>query len=416
MKNDKETPPQEESKQTAIPKWLKNIQENSWELELLISGGAIFSLFKLSDPYIEWVTKIGTATGLPGLIFLALIGYFAIVVLTLGFCVHLCFRAYWLALVCINYAYPKGINSQKINFKKPFNTTTSEENTLKDLIIKIDRYAGLIMFASVLSIFILIGIVFLFGVYFMLFSWFERGIVITISETTLLFFILIYILDLLLLNSIRKIKYLSYILFPFFWLFDIISFRSLYKSAFLLFTTNVNKRRFVLVCIPFLIVSFVISYLSIQEIMRWPNLFDQRKYTFQMARNHEIRDNYYKDEQLPEKFYPFSISSKIQKEEYMEVFIAYKNYYDRLVERLPLPDSLKSMEQIIKIEIDSIQIENIDWFPIHRNNGYRGITSIIPTKQFKNGGHTLFVTIGEKIDKDKMIEFAVPFWIYRNEK
>ena len=31
-----------------IPKWLKQIMENSWELELLISGGAIFSLFQLS--------------------------------------------------------------------------------------------------------------------------------------------------------------------------------------------------------------------------------------------------------------------------------------------------------------------------------------------------------------------------------
>ena len=26
------------------PSWLKNLQENSWELELLISGGAIFTL------------------------------------------------------------------------------------------------------------------------------------------------------------------------------------------------------------------------------------------------------------------------------------------------------------------------------------------------------------------------------------
>jgi multisubunit Na+/H+ antiporter MnhG subunit len=218
-KNNNETTPQEESKQTGIPKWLKNIQENSWELELFISGGAIFSLFKFSDPYIQWIAKFGTTTGLFGLFILAIIGYFAIVVLTLGFCVHLCFRAYWLALVCINYAYPKGINSQKINFKKPFNTTTSEENTLKDLIVKIDRYAGLIMFASVLSIFILIGIVFLFGVYFMLLSWFDKfdeGIIISISAAILLFFILIYILDLLLLNSLRKIKYLSYILFPFF--------------------------------------------------------------------------------------------------------------------------------------------------------------------------------------------------------
>ena len=38
-----------------IPKWLKSLQENSWELELLISGGAIFSLFQITDLFIAWL-------------------------------------------------------------------------------------------------------------------------------------------------------------------------------------------------------------------------------------------------------------------------------------------------------------------------------------------------------------------------
>ena len=41
-----------------IPEWLKNLQENSWELELLISDGAVFTLFQASDFLLDSVQFI----------------------------------------------------------------------------------------------------------------------------------------------------------------------------------------------------------------------------------------------------------------------------------------------------------------------------------------------------------------------
>ncbi len=51
---------------TQVPKWLRNIQENSWELELLISGGAIFSLLQIDDFYIQWVAKVAIMANFSG--------------------------------------------------------------------------------------------------------------------------------------------------------------------------------------------------------------------------------------------------------------------------------------------------------------------------------------------------------------
>lgn len=34
-----------------VPNWLKELQDNSWEAELLVSGGAVFSLFQLTDVF-----------------------------------------------------------------------------------------------------------------------------------------------------------------------------------------------------------------------------------------------------------------------------------------------------------------------------------------------------------------------------
>lgn len=416
MENNNELPAEEEKKQILIPKWLKNIQENSWELELLISGGAIFSLFQLDDILIKVGTEAAILTGFLGMGYLALVSFFALKFLTLGFFLHLCFRAYWLALVCLNFAYPKGTNTQNINFKKPFKTTISEENTLKNSIVKIDRYAGLIMFASILGVFVLVGIIILLLAFFSLINLnlFDDTIFEKIIGWGSLSITLLYILDILLLNSLRKIKYFSYILFPFFWLFDIISLRWFYRSAFVLFASNVNKKRFVIVCIPFLLISFVISYLSIHKAVYMPNMFDQREYLFQRTNNYTIDYNLeYKDEQSPEKWYPISVSSKIQKGNYVEVFIPYSMGYDAWIKKLPLSDSLKTLERIIEVKIDSVEIKNFSWFSTSAKNGYAGVMAMIPIRQFENGEHTLFVTVGRKVTKDKKTEFAVPFWIDR---
>ena len=67
-----------------IPKWVKSVQENSWELELLISGGAIFSLYQLSEFYIDWIQHIRMTNHFAGAGMLLMIGMFGIKILTLG--------------------------------------------------------------------------------------------------------------------------------------------------------------------------------------------------------------------------------------------------------------------------------------------------------------------------------------------
>jgi hypothetical protein len=184
-----------------------------------------------------------------------------------------------------------------------------------------------------------------------------------------------------------------------------------------LFASNVNKKRFVIVCIPFLLISFVISYLSIYKAVYMPNLFDQREYNSQLTDNYATNYNLeYKDEQSPEKWYPISVSSKIQKGNYVEVFISYSMGYDARIKKLPLSDSLKTLERIIEVKIDSVEIKNFSWFSSSAKNGYAGVMAMIPIRQFDNGEHTLFITIGEKVDKDNMSQFVIPFWIDRDEK
>ena len=74
-----------------IPSWLKQIMENSWELELLISGGAIFSLFQLSGNWVQWFESTVEFTVFLGKDIILIIGTLGLEI-TIGFITHIIFR------------------------------------------------------------------------------------------------------------------------------------------------------------------------------------------------------------------------------------------------------------------------------------------------------------------------------------
>ena len=82
-----------------IPKWLKQIMENSWELELLISGGAIFSLFQLSGSWVNWIESTNEFTFFLGRSAILVIGTLGLELLKIGFITHIILRAIWLSMV-----------------------------------------------------------------------------------------------------------------------------------------------------------------------------------------------------------------------------------------------------------------------------------------------------------------------------
>ena len=125
-----------EESNNKIPKWLSDLQENSWELELLISGGAIFTLFQVSDVWINWMEVIGITGSIPARSVFLMLGTLGLEVLKIGFISHLILRAFWLSMVCINYVFPAGINEDKVKWKKPYKVSLSGEKDLKTPILK----------------------------------------------------------------------------------------------------------------------------------------------------------------------------------------------------------------------------------------------------------------------------------------
>src|SRR5688572_6484682 len=117
------------------PQWLQDLQESSWELEFLISGGAIFTLIQASQFLTDSVQSLKITNALIGTDMLLIIATLGVQMLTLGFILHLSLRAFWVALVCANYVYPQGIRRDKIKWKRPFWVPVQEGSDLYMLIL-----------------------------------------------------------------------------------------------------------------------------------------------------------------------------------------------------------------------------------------------------------------------------------------
>lgn len=409
----------EEQHEDKIPDWLKNLQENSWELELLVSGGAIFSLIQLSDIYIEWMNTLRITSHLPGVGFMIISGILGIKILTTGFILHLIMRAYWLGMVCLNYVFPSGIQTEKLKKAKPFSSRI-KGGDLKEQIMSIDRICGSVMFLSIISAVIIFSLSFLFFLIISLIILLESVLGPLGAEwpiTILLIQFLLYVSDLLLMGMIRKIPYLSYIIFPFFVVFDWFSFRKFYQRALNLFSSNIRRLKFMVGAVLFTIVSVISTYLAIYRTMHWPNVFDKREYKWNMAEGEYMSYAFYRDQTDSYHKTRVSIQSKIITSNYLDIFVLYERRYDFLINATDTPDSLKTFAEITSIQIDDSIYQDIAWSPYWNEEVTNiGINTLVDISNLSNGKHMLrvFTNSSQIITTDlvhlELFETSIPFW------
>lgn len=100
---------------SSTPNWLKKIQEESWQAELLISGIAIYGIIQLPEivhQFSDWLfTYLPFEDAIWGFSLLLYL-YIAAAVLLISFMVHFILRAVWIALIGLQSVFPDGINEE----------------------------------------------------------------------------------------------------------------------------------------------------------------------------------------------------------------------------------------------------------------------------------------------------------------
>lgn len=118
--------PQQEEKKG----WLRRLEQESWQSELIISGIAIYGSGQLPD-FIDGLAGWSVGYSTPGIswvvyaIFIYL--YVGVYALLLSFVFHFILRAIWVGLVGLNSVFPKGINPGSTTFPAYFMRQLGEE-------------------------------------------------------------------------------------------------------------------------------------------------------------------------------------------------------------------------------------------------------------------------------------------------
>lgn len=105
------------------PKWLRTLESQSWQAELIVSGLAIFGslqlpeilhnlvdfcLYNLSEEYMNIV------------FYLFIYPYYAAVLLIISFIVHLILRGLWIGMLGLASVFPNGINMKQEFFSQDY--------------------------------------------------------------------------------------------------------------------------------------------------------------------------------------------------------------------------------------------------------------------------------------------------------
>lgn len=435
-----------------LRRWVSNLQLESWQLELLITGFSIFLLATSIDQYDTFRDSLRfnklVVTGSANSIFIASGTFivntvpFALQFFLISLLVHLLLRGFWIGIVGLS-SVSNNIDFDKMKLQGPFKKGIPKRvKSLDDLIFYLDQVSSVIFAYTFLLAFSILSVVvvssFLFatiGVSGYLQTFITNPGAITIL-TVIFFFVfillflgaVIFFLDTLFFSAFKKSKWFSVIYYPIYRFYSVVSLSFVYRSIYYHLVTNFKRKQIISVTLVLMSVLFVSYRLEAWDTYTfYPETINESEYI--------IQKGHYDDERKDEYIRSASIPSKFIDNNYLELFIRYSPNKNEILDFLcpeyknlvsdpsifdgmragmaSVQDSTKSMDEILgtdadyddlvkasigcidqvyDIYIDDQLAENVElFFTTHENKGEKGYAVVLDVEALPRGRHVLSI-------------------------
>ncbi|MFP2994848.1 hypothetical protein ABN763_03010 [Spongiivirga sp. MCCC 1A20706] len=436
------------SSKNDLPEFIKGYQDQKWQLELLIAGGIIFTLYTSTDFFQEFYFLKYPIIDFDYWQSLILFGSYTLTrALLIGFGATLFLRTIWLGYTAITYWYPKGINYEKLSGSTHYKNRLQKRETARERLIRLDKWANLsFSFAIIFGFIVLIGLIvtlLAFVVLAEVFGLFDLVYSPTFNYVFASFVLLLLLggFDFLRIGWKRK---------GFFGrMFNVVTSFFYYATGVFLFRpelhvllTNGNKWVFRGFAVLYLALSLLFSINQIGEFYSEGtinvDLFDDRT-TYDLPRFYNLNSNRY-EEHLKEGdvFFQGGIQSELIESNYLKLFLVHWTRYDdylsfgidslKLQKKIPrfktikerqVFDSIRTgkyqtlLNTMFTVEIDDQPIDSIKWIrykhPKTKEEGY--LTYLrVDTMNFKR--HVINVSHKTRWNGKTGDRFylSIPFW------
>ncbi len=436
-------------KSSKLPDWVKDYRDQSWQIEMLIAGSVVFSLYNASDLFREYFLAVFPISITKPNHIILLFGVYVITrILLIGFTANLILRSVWLAYLGINFSYPKGINYSKLKLSSNYKERLKESPNIVQRVVGLERWCNLsYSFAVLLALFTTSLLISVSAIIWFL-DFIDAGVffVDTIFIYSLFSFLAIVqlgIFDKLLFSRNRTNGIFGKILKGFSRFLEIITLSFLFKRELLVMRTNANKWLLYLFSIVYI---FIALAFSVNHIGRYYSagtfrfkIWDDRK---QYAVNNAPRNNalrYQHNLSKSRKSYLGCIQSDIVKDRYLKLFVvswisfddyletSYTKYgYERkrrsfntYEERINFErknDSVYrlALNDLFRVSIDNESFTDLTWStgvnPVTLEDGYYAYIDIshLESKEHKLNLKVTYINWkDEKVFGDWM---EIPFW------
>lgn len=244
----------QEPNRSTVPKWLEELQQRSWEPEILLSGIVLYGMFKVPElldgfrVYFK-LNIFGDSQDIDNLVALFKMGIYWLIT---GLILHLICRGIWIGMVGLSYAFPKGIQQDKLNYKGRFQEKVSQTPSFETIVIRLEKISSSLFSISFMLFMSLVGGYLFFltlvilpfiGAYLVFDLGFQGSFydAFQIYVLIMLGFGIIALIDFITLGYFRRFKVFAKIYWP---LHRVVSFLTLsrfYRPIYYGIVTNFNK-------------------------------------------------------------------------------------------------------------------------------------------------------------------------------
>lgn len=428
-------------------KLLQKLQEESWQLELLISGFAIFGLFTAIPTISEGFNEAQNSQQIYKFVTL-LIALISCSILIFNLLLHVLLRGLWIGALGLRYV-SGDIDYDSLKYSSKFTKYLKKRvGSFDKYISTLENYCSIIFAVSFLLIFYVLAITFTVLTIVLIATqlidndnlpnWLSHGVGVS-AVVFISIGLLLTLLDFITLGFLKKKKWLSKIYFPVYWVFSFITLSFLYRPLVYNFLDNKFGKRLSLALVPF----YILIALATSFNYKISNYF-----TSDISSNSYIANNNNYEDLLDNTngfIDDVAIQSKVISENYVKVFVLFsENIEDNIFSFNPKlrPEEdargltsginfgtninfrerdslrrvyLKTFNDIYSVRIDTTDYHT-DFILAKSKNGKLGFETYVNTKALEDGKHLLDVnrlrirrndTINTRISR-------IPFWYFKD--
>ncbi len=425
-------------------KWLDILQQESWQLELIISGFAIYGLFMIIDP-IELAGLEAQNEQNMYRTFLMQGLKVSWYIITINLITHVILRGLWIGAIGLRYV-SGDIEYDKLKYSKKFTKHLIKRvGSFDNYVATLEKYCSVIFSVTFLLVFYLLGLLAI-GLIFTFLGllvakettpdWVRYWIVIPAIVFTALGTLLTFI-DFVTQGWLKRKKWTTFFYYPVYWLFKYITLSFLYRPMVYNFLDNKFGKRLSLILVPLYL---LISVLAVTKFST-SNYIEKEMNSSSFAANHR---NYNDLISLNNSFVDrASIPSKVIQTSFLNIFLIYgrsieddvfyfnkdlepeedrRGIYSPVFSEGTIPWSerkkliqnyIKEIEDMYTLSVDSLQFK--PKFIVTKNVQQQlGFETFIDIKSVAHGKHILNVARKDH-DNDSIYMRSIvkiPFWYY----